>query len=359
MSTAPAPIASHPPTAPVIPAAERNNNFNFLRLLFASLVLVSHGVEIVDGDRHREPLTYLFGTHSLGELAVDGFFLLSGYLIIRSWQHKPVLKDFLLKRIRRIYPGYLVAFGLCVCVLAPLGAASVSGYLAELSFPSLLKQAALLQMPATPPIFGGRPYPIINGAMWTITFEFRCYLLVALIGLLGASRQQVIWGTLFLVSLGLTLLPAVLPSAVTSLHLASHPIARLLPYFGAGACFHLFRRHIVYKGTYAAIAAIIVVASLFRFGLSALALPTFGGYCLFWMAYAHLPFLRYFTRSHDISYGVYLYGWPIQKLMTWYFPSISPWALLFPMFLLSLLAGYASWQLIESRFLQRRRLAIG
>ncbi len=60
------------------------NNFNVMRLIFASLVLLSHSSELVDGDRHRELLTRVFGTISLGEVAVNGFFLLSGFLIIQS-----------------------------------------------------------------------------------------------------------------------------------------------------------------------------------------------------------------------------------------------------------------------------------
>lgn len=56
----------------------------------------------------------------------------------------------------------------------------------------------------------------------------------------------------------------------------------------------------------------------------------------------------------DISYGVYLYGWPIQKLADWYFPSVSTWVLLPFVFITACLAGYISWHAVEARFLKRR-----
>lgn len=74
---------------------DRTNNFNLLRLIFAVLVLLAHSPEIVDGNRDRELLTMLGGILSFGELAVDGFFLLSGYLIMQSWNNHPHALPFL------------------------------------------------------------------------------------------------------------------------------------------------------------------------------------------------------------------------------------------------------------------------
>src|SRR5579872_6630536 len=85
--------------------SSQTNNFNFMRLCLAVLVIFSHSFEIIDGNRRREPLTRIFHTFSLGELAVDGFFLLSGYLIVKSWERRPVLLNYLQKRVYRIYPG--------------------------------------------------------------------------------------------------------------------------------------------------------------------------------------------------------------------------------------------------------------
>jgi peptidoglycan/LPS O-acetylase OafA/YrhL len=87
----------------------RANNFSVLRILFATLVILSHSTELIDGNRSSETLTRLFGTISFGVLAVDGFFIVSGYLITKSYlSSEPI--SYLVKRTLRIYPGFIVAF---------------------------------------------------------------------------------------------------------------------------------------------------------------------------------------------------------------------------------------------------------
>ena len=98
------------------------NNLNFLRLLLAALVLLSHSPELIDGNRDREILTRIFHTISAGELAVNTFFLISGYLIVQSWQRHPKAAVFLRKRIIRIYPGFILASLVSALIVGPLGA---------------------------------------------------------------------------------------------------------------------------------------------------------------------------------------------------------------------------------------------
>jgi peptidoglycan/LPS O-acetylase OafA/YrhL len=124
--------APHELLTPADPS--RDNNLNFLRLLLALLVLVSHAPELTDGNRSRELLTRVFHTLSFGEVAVDGFFLLSGYLIVKSWERSGSLWEYSQKRLRRIYPAFVVACVVCVFGLAPLAVPSVGAYFAQLPY---------------------------------------------------------------------------------------------------------------------------------------------------------------------------------------------------------------------------------
>jgi peptidoglycan/LPS O-acetylase OafA/YrhL len=132
----------------------RANNLGLVRLLFAALVVLSHAPELIDGNRSREPLTQVFGTLSLGELAVDGFFLVSGYLITRSYLNTRPFSAYLVKRAVRIYPGFLVASLVCIALVAPFAGG-------DLSAASILQcgvRALLLLMPVVSGAFAELPF---------------------------------------------------------------------------------------------------------------------------------------------------------------------------------------------------------
>src|SRR2546422_805983 len=107
-------------------ARGRENNFDFLRFFFALLVIYSHSYALVltrAVSERTEPFRILTrGQAAGGALAVDGFFIISGFLIARSWFSSKGLFDYLKKRVLRIYPGFIVAVALCAFLLGAYGA---------------------------------------------------------------------------------------------------------------------------------------------------------------------------------------------------------------------------------------------
>jgi peptidoglycan/LPS O-acetylase OafA/YrhL len=335
----------------VAPAPRKHNNFGALRLLFASVVILSHSPEIIDGDRHRELLTTIFGTLSFGTVGVDGFFIISGYLITKSFLSSPTLFDYFKRRVLRIYPGFVVTFWICLLLVAPFVGAGLSVFHPEAIVSNLARMAVLLP-PRAPGAFHEMPYPALNGSMWTIAYEFRCYILVAVVGSIGAFQGKFryvllagVVGLLIMSGLGVEreargVAPAILGSPDQDIALTGM--------FGAGMMYYLFRNHVIYNSAVLVGAAVVLFLALFFAPLSDIALALFGGYMIFWFAFKYKVLLiSRFANRTDLSYGIYLYAWPIQSTIAHLDRSINPWVLSAITLPLSAAAAYLSWTFVE------------
>ena len=84
----------------------KNNNFNLIRMIAATAVIISHSYALALGDRDAEPIKNIIGI-SLGEIAVNIFFITSGLLVCRSICFRSNLKSFIVARVLRIYPALI------------------------------------------------------------------------------------------------------------------------------------------------------------------------------------------------------------------------------------------------------------
>jgi peptidoglycan/LPS O-acetylase OafA/YrhL len=326
----------------------------------AATVIISHSFEILDGDRHREPLTQLFHSFSFGELAVNGFFIISGYLIAQSAVQTQSPLRFLRKRVLRIYPGFLLATVISCFVAGYIGAAVRSPYFQTFPYGHFFKMLPILEVPEIPGIFAGQAYPSVNGSTWTLRFEFACYLSMLIsIYLIRPKSGRV---ALIIASSMLAIYAAFMLGHVNPHIIISDPrsLVRLTAFYYSGTILYYYRQYILPTRWVAL--AILWVALMFaarfipsdsvRYVVDTIVTMTVGASAL--LSAGFTPRVETGLGTRDYSYGVYLYGWPVTKVLVYYVPSISPWALFFGSLAGAVLLASVSWHFIERPALARK-----
>jgi peptidoglycan/LPS O-acetylase OafA/YrhL len=247
----------------------------------------------------------------------------------------------------------MVATLVCAFIVGPLGS-EPGKYFSQLDINKLAVNMVRLYEPAVPPVFLGQPHEAVNGSMWTIRFEFLCYLCVLALGAVGVVKHRRIWLFLTAVCVALLLLGKLgfQPSLAGNVLKSGNLFLRLVVFFFSGGVYYLFRKEIAFKARIAWPLAGLLILAMFQMPIAEVALATAGGYLLFYFAFSPIPLLARFQRLPDVSYGLYLYGWPIQKLLIWYFPALSAWSVVLISLFAGLLAGLVSWHVVEKVFLK-------
>ena len=338
------------PTAAAWPAkagtSTKLTNIAELRLLFALCVVVAHSIQLGGFSQHdiwRKILS--------SEVAVQAFFILSGFLVMGSYARSPDVADFYYRRWLRIYPGYAMAvlFFLALCLLQAqaqghaVSRSDVLRYLwANLSLLNFLQ-------PSISGVFETSAYREINGALWTIKLEVMFYALVPLFS--ACARRWSLRHTavvLMLVGLGWRPLLALLQQQLGwRLHPSlAHQLPGQLHFFALGMLlFDVSRQPGRALGN--ALAALAGVALAWTLGESRLALQMLL-LLVFIHAITQLPQARTPLSKTDLSYGVYLAHFPIVQLLVgsdvrhW---SAGPFLAL--VLLLALAYALLSWRWIE------------
>lgn len=327
----------------------RRNAFDTIRLLAAMSVIVSHSFLVTSGSNAIEPLYRLTaGQTSIGGLAVGVFFTISGMFIAASFDRSASALEFVRKRALRIMPALVVVIALSALVLGPskttlplgeyFGARSTWAYFATAAF---LPNSQML-----PGVFAEHTLPFVNGSIWTLKFEVMCYAFTAFVMMTGRFKSVLVlaaWVMSFIISLVFTA-----PEQATGAMYYVIMSAKLFRFFGAGAVLYLYRHKVpVHTGLAATGLALTVLATVTPWFLETAAL--FGSYAVIVFGYRAPAWFRQLTERGDISYGVYVYGWPIQQLV-WPIGEGQPmhWAINTAIALpLAMLAGLSSWLLVE------------
>jgi peptidoglycan/LPS O-acetylase OafA/YrhL len=334
-------------------AASRANNFDLLRLVAASMVLVSHSFTL---SGHADPFIPILG-NSLGALGLETFFAISGFLVAKSWFTDPRLKAFVLKRAVRIMPGLIVAAAITAFVIGLLFTDLGPGrYLTDSgTYEFVAKNWSLFAINLyLPGVFESNVYPAaVNGSMWTLPLEACAYALIAALGVLGLLRRPQVSLTALAVLLVITS-----PYAGLDLNVSSVPGGvdggkfelglQIIAIFLTSTSLYLYRDRIPLHPLLfiAAVGAYFVSrdSDVFK-TVTILTIP----YVVLFLAYWRpSPLAKALTRPGDLSYGIYIYAFPIQQsiahLRGGAFPAVAMIALAFP---ITYLVAFASWRLVE------------
>jgi peptidoglycan/LPS O-acetylase OafA/YrhL len=340
----------------------RRNTLDVVRIGLALLVAAAHAMVTHTGHEPR------WGNTTLGDLAVDGFFVLSGFLVTASYQRIegataqasfwPVVR-FGWHRFLRIMPGFWVCLLVLAFLLAPVvaileGRPPSTPFVTEpSSWDFVVNNAGLLiRQYGIAGLLAGNPFPsVFDGALWTLVLEAVCYALLAVLGWCGVVRRHR-WVVLLLAGMFWALLIAQSFGVDTVI---GDLTTRLVLMFLLGVASYLFRRWIPINLALAVAALVLVIGGLAFFdeyrmvGAAALA------YLTLYLG-AGLPHAVRFRA--DLSYGIYIYHWPVQQLLMVTSAAALPTvAFLAVSLAAALVPAAASWFLIEKHALSHKDFA--
>ncbi|MGH8551172.1 MAG: acyltransferase family protein [Methylococcales bacterium] len=335
----------------------RINNITLMRLVAALFVLFGHCYSLSNGKGGtQDPISELIrsftGFHmGLPGLGVATFFTLSGFLITGSYAHWRSLPGYLESRILRIYPALFVAVLFCIGIGAFVSELPLWAYLthpATIRF--LWSNGSLIEFwPFLPQVFVDNPWPNgTNGSLWTLPVEARMYIIVATVGMLGfvATRERFNFAMLILIA-GY-LLGTHISSTLTSLV----PL-RLALFFLLGAVSYTNARLIPMRFSLLCIVG-IAAAILYRTGCYDYAFSVFLTYLILLIAYHPRLQVRPIDRIGDLSYGTYLYAFPITQISVKYLGAGRPLLIAAVVISLTLILARLSWVFVEKPALEKK-----
>ena len=323
---------------------KENNNIDLLRLIAALAVIYGHAFAITP----QPPLVdfvsaRIVGEHS-GSIAIKFFFFLSGLVVTNSLIRNPSILAFVGARAARLIPGLVVCMVVTTFVVAPhFSTLAFSEYFGN-RLPYSYAWLGMTFRPewALPGVFASNPMPAVNGSLWTLPSEAKCYIALAALAALGAVRARWVATT---VTLGIiVVLTLVYFGVVHGLHAEKKETSLLQIYFFAGVTLCLISPFIeISKWT---VGGLLAVAYLLK---STVLYPTLMVSTLLvsalWLSTTRA--FRTLRLPGDYSYGVYLYGFFIQQCIKAAFPSLDLRGHQIVCMFIALGCGALSWHFIE------------
>lgn len=328
--------------------ARGRNNFDLVRLIAAASVIVSHAFALVSGSAETEPLASV-SIYTLGQHAVNVFFVVSGLLVASSLDRSQDIVEFAAARALRVFPGLILCVLLTAYVLGP--AVSSLGALDYLASPVTHAYVAITLSLSTalaplPGVFETLPAAgEVNIPIWSLKYEILAYVVLALLAVTGIwRRRRLFW--LFLSVLFITHMAGEAAHAGVDDHATIDQASRFLVCFFLGVAAYRLRK-VLRLSLPGAIAAVLLLLASWGTEVEETIIYVAVGYLTLCVAALPTGFLRQLCARRDISYGLYIYGWPVAQTILLAFPEIGPIGLAMASLSITAMIAALSWQLVE------------
>jgi peptidoglycan/LPS O-acetylase OafA/YrhL len=330
----------------------RDNNLNLLRLLAATTVLAAHSHGLTHPNEH--PFEATLGMNA-GDIAVDLFFVASGFLVTNSLVKSGSVRNYAVSRMLRIYPGLWMALLLSTLMVGlAFSDLAFTDYLRQpQTWNYLLKNATMLfgAEAELPGAFSLNPFPrLVNASLWTLRHELRLYVLLGLLWVLFRAlyrtpQMRQIQFERCLVAMAIILLVASEAQHAMASHTDSVHLGAM---FFIGAAAYVLRRRIKLQVGWciAGVTLLVLSANVSPMAFGAvyrIVMP----YVVLYLAFGPSGRIRRFNNFGDYSYGVYIYAFPIQQMLVASVPGIGGWGLAASSVVTTFLAALVSWRCIE------------
>ena len=337
----------------------QNNNLTATRLLLASAVIWTHSIWNRTGVGSQDQVSVVLG-QPLSAFAVDGFFFLSGFLVYGSLLRRASVADFLLARLSRLWPALAVSILLTVIAGALVTRAHGTDYLRGATLKFVASNLSLTVASFNlRDVWCGSKLCTVNGSLWTIPWEVRCYLLLVLLWATGLARKK----PMVFIVLPLTLIFAFvmhLPGVDMLIeHRMGHGVIyflrfadRLWVMFALGIAAYLARDRL-YLAWWPLVLLAGALAALNAAGREAPHLAqVFTALLVLNLGFLSARKGAISGDWPDYSYGIYVYAFPMMMGLAAIVPGISASALAGLTFLTTLPLAVLSWHLVESPVLK-------
>ncbi len=338
----------------------KNNNFDFLRFLFAIFVVISHAYPLSGGTEKTQWIYEVTnGQVALASIGLHGFFVISGFFIFQSLQRSTSVVNYFKKRFLRLFPGLFIVL-LLTLLLVPFVYEGQTPLYRNINFYTYLPNNLSLYkfQSSIKGVFDNHNYHSINGSLWTLRYEFSLY--IALVFLFFLRKRIAIVKACLLMSFMLLFVLHTFFlerfSGTSILGMRGYDIINFSAFFTFGSLLASFNLDKVKNKSYTFLIStilllliLLIVSIYFNFYMLIKHL-VFTPFILL-IGFLSLPFFSTFGKIGDMSYGVYIYSFPVQQALVYYY-KLNVYQLMVWSIIISVVFGYLSWHFIEKQALK-------